>query len=194
MPASAAPNAACVDPLTALLMDVQLKVVSASPPITPHGAFRFLTLPFDAKTNVDVTRALHELPPFNSDFESENVPAAVTAWRAELAEARAVVFATPEYAFGIAGALKNSLDWVVGSGELVGKPVFLIGASTMGSGASYALEALERTLKVMSSEVLGTLGIAHVRAKLDADGRVTEAGTSEALEAMATKIVDRLTA
>ena len=46
----------------------------------------------------------------------------------------------------------------------------------------------------MSSEVLGTLGIAHVRAKLDADGRVTEAGTSEALEAMATKIVDRLTA
>ena len=144
--------------------------------------------------DVVVTRALHELPPFNSDFESENVPAAVTAWRAELAEARAVVFATPEYAFGIAGALKNSLDWVVGSGELVGKPVFLIAASTMGSGASYALEALERTLKVMSSEVLGTLGIAHVRAKLDADGRVTEAGTSEALEAMAAKIVDRLTA
>jgi NAD(P)H-dependent FMN reductase len=72
--------------------------------------------------DVVVTRALHELPPFNSDFESENVPVAVTAWRAELAEARAVVFATPEYAFGIAGALKNSLDWVVGSGELVGKP------------------------------------------------------------------------
>ena len=40
------------------LIDVQLKVVSASPPITPHGAFRFRTLPFDAKTNVDVMRAL----------------------------------------------------------------------------------------------------------------------------------------
>ena len=52
---------------------------------------------------VIVTRALHELPPFNSDFESENVPDAVTAWRGELAAAAAVVFATPEYAFGIAG-------------------------------------------------------------------------------------------
>src|ERR1044071_7607346 len=60
------------------------------------------------------TRALHELPPFNSDLESENVPDAVTAWRNELASATAVVFATPEYAFGIAGALKNALDWVVG--------------------------------------------------------------------------------
>ena len=58
MPASAAPNAGCVDPVTAELIDVQLKVVSASPPITPHGAFRFRTLPFDAKMNVDVMRAL----------------------------------------------------------------------------------------------------------------------------------------
>jgi NAD(P)H-dependent FMN reductase len=143
---------------------------------------------------VTVTRALHDLPPFNSDFESENVPTAVTAWRAELASAAAVVFATPEYAFGIAGALKNSLDWVVGSGELVGKPVFLIGASTMPTGAGYALEALERTLRVMSAEVLGTLSVAHVRAKLDADGRVTDPGTTEALEALASKVVDRITA
>jgi NAD(P)H-dependent FMN reductase len=139
-----------------------------------------------------VTRALHVLPPFNSDFESENVPDAVIEWRAELAGSRAVIFATPEYAFGIAGALKNALDWVVGSGELVGKPVIVIGASTMGSGASYAIEALERTLRVMSADVLGTLSVAHVRAKLDGNGRVTDATTSVALEEFASKIVDRL--
>jgi NAD(P)H-dependent FMN reductase len=147
-----------------------------------------------AGVDVIVTRALHELPPFNSDFESENVPDAVTAWRNELASVSAVVFATPEYAFGIAGALKNALDWVVGSGELVGKPVFLIGVSTMPTGAGYALEALERTLRVMSAEVLGTLSIGHVRAKLDADGRVTDTGTTEALEGAASRIVDRLIA
>jgi chromate reductase, NAD(P)H dehydrogenase (quinone) len=139
-----------------------------------------------------VTRALHELPPFNSDFESEHVPAAVVEWRAELAAASAVVFATPEYAFGIAGALKNSLDWVVGSGELVNKPVVLIGASTLASGASHALEALERTIRVMSAEVLGTLGIAHVRAKMDSSGLVTDADTLTALETLATKIIDRI--
>jgi len=137
--------------------------------------------------------ALHVLPPFNSDFESENVPDAVIAWRAELAAADAIVVATPEYAFGIAGALKNSLDWVVGSGELVAKPVVLIGASTMPTGAALALEALERTLRVMSADVVGVLSVPHVRAKIDADGRVIDDATAASLGELAAKLVDRLT-
>ena len=39
-------------------MDAQSNVVSASPPMTPQGALRFLALPFDAKKKVDVMRAL----------------------------------------------------------------------------------------------------------------------------------------
>jgi NAD(P)H-dependent FMN reductase len=140
------------------------------------------------------THALHVLPPFNSDFESENVPEAVTEWRTELAGADAVVFATPEYAFGIAGSLKNSLDWVVGSGELVAKPVVLMGASTMATGASLALEALERTLRVMSADVIGVLSVPHVRAKIDGDGRVTDDVTLAGLGDLAEKLVNRLTA
>jgi hypothetical protein len=62
----------------------------------------------------------------------------------------------------------------------------------MGSGASYAIEALERTLRVMSADVLGKLSVAHVRAKLDAQGRVVDADTSAALEEFASKIVDRI--
>jgi NAD(P)H-dependent FMN reductase len=139
------------------------------------------------------TAALHVLPPFNSDFESKNVPSVVTAWRAELAASDAVVFATPEYAFGIAGALKNSLDWVVGSGELVAKPVILMGASTMPTGASLALEALERTLRVMSAEVIGVLSVPHVRAKIDGEGRVTDDVTAASLTDLAEKLVARLT-
>jgi len=146
-----------------------------------------------AAIQVSATRALHVLPAFNSDFEIENVPEPVTAWRAELAAADAVVFATPEYAFGIAGALKNSLDWVVGSGELVAKPVVLIGASTMATGASLALEALERTLRVMSAEVVGVLSVPHVRAKIAADGRIVHDATNASLGALAEKFVDRLT-
>ena len=40
------------------LMAVQSNVVSMSPPMTPQGALRFFALPFDAKKNVDVMRAL----------------------------------------------------------------------------------------------------------------------------------------
>ena len=139
------------------------------------------------------TRALHELPPFNPDNESENVPASVLAWRAELAAAPAIILATPEYAFGIAGSLKNALDWVVGSGEFVGKPVALLGASTMATGAGLALEALERTIRVMSAEVLTVLSVAHVRAKVDPEGNVIDEETRAALASVAGKIVDRLT-
>ncbi len=146
-----------------------------------------------AAVQVTPTRALHVLPPFNSDFESENVPSAVVDWRAELAAADAVVFATPEYAFGIPGALKNSLDWVVGSGELVAKPVILMGASTMATGASLALEALERTLRVMSSEIIGVLSVPHVRAKIDAEGRVIDDETNDGMTELAEKLVNRLT-
>lgn len=146
-----------------------------------------------AAVHVTQTRALHVLPPFNSDFESENVPGPVADWRAELAAADAIVFATPEYAFGIAGALKNSLDWVVGSGELVAKPVVLMGASTMATGASLALEALERTLRVMSAEVIGVLSVPHVRAKIDADGRVNDDATKGGMTELAEKLVNRLT-
>jgi NAD(P)H-dependent FMN reductase len=40
-----------------------------------------------------------------------------------------VLIATPEYAGGMPGTLKNALDWLVGSGELYGKPVVIVSAA-----------------------------------------------------------------
>ena len=75
--------------------------------------------------------ALADLPAFNPDLEEGPgpVPNAVAHWRAALATADAVLISSPEYAHGIPGVLKNALDWVVGSGELVGKRVGLLSAS-----------------------------------------------------------------
>jgi len=36
-----------------------------------------------------------------------------------------VLISSPEYAHGVPGVLKNMLDWLVSTGELVGKPVAL---------------------------------------------------------------------
>lgn len=142
---------------------------------------------FVAKLGADAvfTRALHELPPFNTDTDTDNPSASVVSWRSELARAHGVVFATPEYAFGIPGALKNALDWVVGSGEFVNKPVALLAASTLETGAGLALEALDRTIRVMSADVVGTLSIPFVRAKLDENGNVVDAETDAALTELA---------
>jgi chromate reductase len=145
-------------------------------------------------TTATFTRALHELPPFNIDTDVEPALAAVREWRAELMQAEVVLFATPEYAFGIAGSLKNALDWVVGSGELVNKQVVLLGASTLETGAGFALEALERTIRVMSADVVGVQSIPFVRAKVNAEGLVTDEATRELLRGLARAAHERISA
>lgn len=94
---------------------------------------------------------LDRLPPFNPDLDGEIPPAAVAAFRVALQTSHAVLLSSPEYAHGVPGALKNALDWVVGSGELVDKPVALLNAS---SRATHAWSSLVETLTVMSARVI----------------------------------------
>ena len=143
--------------------------------------------------DVRFTHALHLLPPFNPDLEAHAPPREALDWGAELAAADAVVIATPEYAFGIPGALKNALDWVVGSGELVHKRVVLIGASPLATGAQHALEALDRTIRVMSADVVASLGIPFVRTKIGENGEISDPELRAALEAIADRLVSPAT-
>ena len=92
---------------------------------------------------------LAELPTFNPDRDAAPDPA-VTALRAQLQAADGVLISTPEYAHGVPGSLKNLLDWVVGSGELVDKPVALLHASR----SPWALASIRETLSVMSARLV----------------------------------------
>lgn len=93
---------------------------------------------------------LGTLPLFNADLEGFEPPS-VHDFRAELRAARGVLIASPEYAHGITGVLKNGLDWVVGSGEFVGKPVALLNTSTR---ATHAQESLKEVLKTMDAQIV----------------------------------------
>lgn len=106
-----------------------------------------------ASGNVEVSiyRELASLPPFNPDLEEETAPEAVVRFRAALQACDAVLISSPEYAHGVPGVLKNALDWLVASGELIDKPVALINTSAR---ATHAWESLARTLLVMSARVL----------------------------------------
>lgn len=92
-----------------------------------------------------------DLPHFNPDIADEDAAPSVTAFRAALAAADGVIFSTPEYAHGLPGVLKNALDWVVGSSELVEKPVALFNASPR---STYAVASLTEILTVMSARVI----------------------------------------
>lgn len=90
-------------------------------------------------------RDLGSLPLFNPDLEGIRLPS-VQNFRSELASCDGLLISSPEYARGIPGAMKNALDWVVGSGELVGKPVAVLNAAPRSSVAYEALKVVLRTV------------------------------------------------
>jgi NADPH-dependent FMN reductase len=79
------------------------------------------------------------------------------------------LISSPEYAHGVPGALKNALDWLVGSGERIEKPVAVINASAR---ATHAWESLVETLTVMSASVVRDASIT-----LPLGGRAADADT-----------------
>ncbi|MEA2489536.1 MAG: hypothetical protein QOH21_1328 [Acidobacteriota bacterium] len=136
-----------------------------------------------APFEVRLFEGIGALPHFNPD-EEDLAPPAVHTYRAALADAAGVLFSTPEYAHGLPGVLKNALDWVVGTGELVDKPVALVNASPR---ATFAQAQLTETLSVMSAAIV-TEGCVTVQIprNLDADGIVANASFAEPLrEALA---------
>jgi NAD(P)H-dependent FMN reductase len=62
-----------------------------------------------------------------------------------------LLIAAPEYAHGVPGALKNALDWLVGSDAFPGKPVALINTAPR---AFHAQSALRETLATMSARLI----------------------------------------
>lgn len=133
----------------------------------------------------DVTLTLYggldDLPHFSPERDVDNVPGAVSRLRAQLRDADAVLICTPEYAHGIPGVLKNMLDWIVSSGELVDKPVGVISAAT---GGEYAHASLIETLTVMSAHIVegASLIVSSVRTKIDGEGRITDPQTARVVQ------------
>ena len=106
---------------------------------------------------VDVVlfEGLGDLPHFNPDLETSGVPESVARWRRALSESVAVLIASPEYGFSLPGALKNAIDWVIGSGELERKVVAITAATTSLERGRRGLQALRETLSAVRATIVG---------------------------------------
>jgi chromate reductase, NAD(P)H dehydrogenase (quinone) len=111
-----------------------------------------------APAGVDITiyDGIAGLPFFNPDIDGDRVPGTVAAFRALIGDADGILISSPEYARGVAGVLKNALDWLVASFEFPNKPVALINTSPR---ATHALAALTLTLETMSAKLVGDASI-----------------------------------
>ena len=128
---------------------------------------------------LDIFDGLGALPLFNPDQE-ENLPPAVTALKTALARADGLILASPEYAHGISGVMKNALDWLVSGEAFVNLPVALINTSPR---ASHAQAALREVVTTMSGIIVeeACVAVPLLGSGLDAGGIVADPGMSTLL-------------
>ncbi len=141
------------------------------------GALRVLAPP---DMTVTLYEGLRKLPPFDPDADGPRPPRAVLALRSAVAAADAIVISSPEYARGVAGSLKNALDWLVSGPEFPGKRVALVNTSPR---AVDAQAALRLTLETMAGAVVDTacITLPLLGRGLDTAGIVADPVLAEAL-------------
>ncbi|WP_328649911.1 NAD(P)H-dependent oxidoreductase [Amycolatopsis sp. NBC_00348] len=107
-------------------------------------------------TETTTFTGLGDLPHFNPDDDRDPLHPAVASLRAAIAAATSVLICTPEYAGGLPGSFKNLLDWTVGGGEIYGKPVAWINASSVAAptGGGDAHDSLRKVLTYAGAEIV----------------------------------------
>jgi chromate reductase, NAD(P)H dehydrogenase (quinone) len=109
-----------------------------------------------AGVKIEMFEGIGNLPFFNSDLDGDRLPREVAEFRAVIGAADGLLISSPEYARGVAGVMKNALDWLVASFEFPNKPVALINTSPR---ATHALAALTITLETMSARLVNDASI-----------------------------------
>lgn len=119
---------------------------------------RAAALLLPAEAVVSFYEGLAGLPHFNPDLDETRLPAVVD-WRARLSAAQGFLVSSPEYAHSPPGALKNALDWIVGSTDLefAGKPLALLNASP---ASVYGHAALLEVFTVIGAHVVAPASVA----------------------------------
>ena len=120
--------------------------------------------------------SLGALPLFNPELEPD-VPPAVRALHAAVAAADGLVIASPEYAHGVSGTIKNALDWLVSFEPFIHKPTAVVNASPR---AHHADDALRETLRTMSAGLVGerSFAVELLGSQLGEDGMVASPGVA----------------
>lgn len=150
-----------------------------------RAARRLAPEPATITTYTEVGR----LPLFNPDLEDSAPPVVRRLWDA-VAAADGLLIASPEYAHGVTGAMKNVLDWLVGLPAFYGKPVAVLNASPR---ARHADAALRETLRTMSATIVeeASIAIPILGSGLDEQGMVASPEVAAALRVVVQSLCRR---
>lgn len=131
-----------------------------------------------------------QLPHYNADLDGSEKPPTVAIFIEQVKRADALLFATPEFNYGIPGVLKNAIDWVsrpAYRSPLAHKPTAILGASMSPIGTARAQAQLRQILAGTITPIFPhpefLVGVAHT--KFNADGKLIDSGTEQHLAGFA---------
>jgi chromate reductase len=142
-------------------------LLRAAAEVAPHGV------------TVEPFEGLERLPHYSEELDTDTPPAAVARLRAAIADAGALLIATPEYNAGVPGHLKGAIDWASRpygpSSSLWGTPVLVIGASVTDYGAIWAQDQVRKALGIAGARVLeDELAVAKASQHFGRSGELTD--------------------
>ena len=126
---------------------------------------------------------IEDIPMYNDDVRAAGEPAAVSALKAKIRAADALLLVTPEFNFSIPGVLKNTLDWLSRPPEppVDGKPVAIMGASPGPLGTARVQYDLRKVLVYMNAFTVNKpeVFIRECAGKFNAQGELTDEPTAK---------------
>ena len=108
-------------------------------------------------------------PLYDADLQASGFPADVTALADAIRAADGVIIITPEYNYGIPGALKNAIDWVsrIADQPFKEKPVAIQSATGGPLGGARMQYHMRQALVFLNAFTFGTpeifVGSAHTK-------------------------------
>jgi chromate reductase len=129
---------------------------------------------------------ISEIPPYNEDIRENGDPKPVKLFKQKIAEADALLIATPEYNYSVPGVLKNAIDWASRpptDSPLNGKPMAMMGAGGR-MGTVRAQNHLRQVAVYTNMLVMNKpeLFVQNAREKFDKEGKLTDERTKTQLK------------
>jgi chromate reductase len=121
---------------------------------------------------------LAPIPMYNDDVRVQGFPPPVAEFRKRVADAHAVLIASPENNYSVPSVLKNAIDWASRPPDQPWrhKPIAIMGASNGGFGTVRGQLALRVVFSAVESFVMikPELFVSRAQDLTDADGNLTD--------------------
>lgn len=138
---------------------------------------------------------INEIDTFSIDIET-TPPENVKAFKANVKDSDAVLFAVPEYNYSIPGTLKNAIDWLSRGGDFTikNKPAFIVGSSI---GVHGSVRAQMHLRDILSNPALSPIllpgnevYVGLIQEKINEHGDLTDQGTMAFLDSVVENFVE----